>query len=285
MADPFRAIAYGGRLAFVGGLHRSGTSIVHRCLADHPEVSGLHDTGVPEDEGQHLQSLYPPAWVHGGPGVFGFSPEAHLDETSPLVSEANARKLLSEWLPYWDADRRILVEKSPQNLLQSRFLQALFPSCRFIIVLRHPVAVSYATQKWTTWAPRLRRLGISNKRLPKIWIHRLIEHWLVCHERFERDRPHLNEVLVVRYEDFVANPQERLHEMQAFLGLPPAELQREVQGGVNDRYWRAWEARRSHPLTRFYAQAVVRRLEERVRRFGYSLLSERVAQRSGGAGA
>ena len=52
-------------LVFVGGLHRSGTSLVHRCLASHPAVSGFSDTGVPEDEGQHLQTVYPPDFRHG----------------------------------------------------------------------------------------------------------------------------------------------------------------------------------------------------------------------------
>ena len=72
------------RLLFVGGLHRSGTSLVHRCLTRHPEVSGFSGTGVPEDEGQHLQTVYPPAYAHGGPGRFGFDPDAHLTESSPL---------------------------------------------------------------------------------------------------------------------------------------------------------------------------------------------------------
>jgi hypothetical protein len=52
------SLVTGERLVFIGGLHRSGTSIVHRCLSDHPDVSGFQSTGVWEDEGQHLQSVY-----------------------------------------------------------------------------------------------------------------------------------------------------------------------------------------------------------------------------------
>ena len=51
----------GQQLVFVGGLHRSGTSLVHRCLAEHPSASGFRNTGVWEDEGQHLQTVYLPA--------------------------------------------------------------------------------------------------------------------------------------------------------------------------------------------------------------------------------
>ena len=70
-AGPSSASPGERRLLFVGGLHRSGTSLVHRCLTRHPEVTGFSDTGVPEDEGQHLQTLYAPAYAHGGPGRFG----------------------------------------------------------------------------------------------------------------------------------------------------------------------------------------------------------------------
>src|SRR6516164_3214081 len=103
-------------LVFIGGLHRSGTSILHECLREHPRASGFRETGVPEDEGQHLQSVYPPAKVHGGPGKFGFHREAYLTESSLLVSDANREKLLCDWKKYWDITKATLLEKSPPNL-------------------------------------------------------------------------------------------------------------------------------------------------------------------------
>lgn len=261
----------GARLAFIGGLHRSGTSLIHRCLSDHPEVSGFQNTGVPEDEGQHLQSVYLPAGAFGQVGQFGFRPESYLDEHSPLASRENALRLLSDWLPHWDTSRRILVEKSPPNLVRTRFLQELFPASRFIVVLRHPIAVAYASQKWTSRMPVLRRLGVADERNPKLWIHTLVEHWLVCHERFERDRPLLRHLHVLHYEDFVDSPQEHLERLHEFLGLAPAPLTRDIRPRINDRYWQKWMDRRSSPLTRHYANWIIRKFEDRVARFGYSL--------------
>ena len=43
---------------FVNGLHRSGTSILYRLLSAQLNFSGFSETGVPEDEGQHLQTVY-----------------------------------------------------------------------------------------------------------------------------------------------------------------------------------------------------------------------------------
>ena len=143
------------RLVFVGGLHRSGTTPLARCLADHPQISGLSGTGVEEDEGQHLQSVYPPARAHGGPGRFALSAAAHLTETSPLLTPEVGPRLLEQWSPHWDLSRPVLVEKSPPNLLMTRFLQGAFPDARFVMVVRHPAIVSLSTRKWA----RLRSLG------------------------------------------------------------------------------------------------------------------------------
>jgi hypothetical protein len=119
--------------------------------------------------------------------------------------------------------------------------------------------------------PALRRLGLADRRLPKVWIGRLIEHWLTCHEQFERDREHLRAVHVLRYEDFVARPEQHLREIQAFLGLASVSVGRDVRDGANDAYMHQWSRRCAHAVTRPYTRRVRKSFEDRVSRFGYSL--------------
>jgi len=257
---------------FICGLHRSGTSILFRCLRQHPDFSGFHDTGVAEDEGQHLQSVYPPAYVHGGPGKFVFDPRSRLTEKSPLVTDENRIRLFYQWSRFWDMDRRFLLEKSPPNLLKTRFLQAMFPNTRFITIIRHPIGAGLATKKW------------SHTRVTS-----LIEHWVRAHEAFVEDMAHLGHVHVLRYEDFVADPQGTLDEIFRFLGTEPVTNQLEVRN-VNEKYFRMWEEMLAAPLSRWDVRRAIRRFEARVRPFGYSLEDPRalhemsIPRRKGGAG-
>jgi hypothetical protein len=245
------------RLVFLAGLHRSGTTLLARLLAAHPEISGFSGTGVPADEGQHLQTVYPPASVYGGPGRFGFAPESHLTESSPLVSAENARAIFDEWSPHWDLSRPMLLEKSPPNLLKTRFLQALYPGSAFVVIVRHPIPVSVPTAKWR-----------GTRRYD-----RMFAHWLRCHALFEADRERLDRVHVLTYEQLVSDPAGVLRGIFEFLELDPIPPSEPVEGGANEKYFRQWKELKRDLRMRAYLDLVSLRYERGVRRYGYSLLS------------
>jgi len=212
----------GHRFLFISGLHRSGTSILHRLIRGHPDCTAFSKSGVPEDEGQHLQSVVPAASAFGGPGVFAFDARCNLDENSDLVTAINRDKLLREWCAYYNLAKKTLLEKSPTTIVRARFFQALFPGCRFIFIVRHPIAVSLATRKWS-------RTSLED----------LIDHWITAHTIMLRDMAHLENKIVVRYEDLVASPQPILNKIYSFAGLTPIPASEQLRDH-NAAYYVAW---------------------------------------------
>lgn len=259
-------------LLFVGGLHRSGTTMLARMLAEHPQISGFADTDAPADEGQHLQDVYPVISPGRQAGRFAFHREAHLTESSPLAGPASRERLLDAWSPHWDTDRPVLLEKSPPNLLMTRFLQATFPGqARFVLVVRHPVAVACATQKWSATRP-----------------HELLHHWAVAYHTAAGDLPSLAHVAIVRYEELVAQPDAAVARSLAVVGLQDHAPGRSVESGVNadnfasDRttrgdvnegYFASWRARKRSLPKRVYLDVAERRYESDARAWGYSIRS------------
>lgn len=217
---------------FIGGLHRSGTTLIARVLGQHPEIATLTGTGVPEDEGQHLQDVYPTAGRHGGWGRFAYRDGAHLTESSSLVSPGAAARIEAGWEPYWsDRGAPIRLEKSPPNLMQLRFLRALWPDASFLVVIRHPVAVTLATRK------QMRRSRNPVRRFyPDL---RVLRHW---ERAYSIAQPDLESVgaTVVRYEDFVADPQAQADRIYSSLGLQPVAVQAAIDPDANGRYLDAW---------------------------------------------
>jgi len=212
------------KFLFIAGLHRSGTSILSRCLAEHPLISGFKNTGVPEDEGQFLQTVFPPAKHFGGPGKFGCNPQMHLTENSSLVTYQNKEKLFAEWGRYWNFSKLVMLEKSPPNLLKTRFLQAMFPNCYFVVVVRNPIAVSYSTQKWT-----------------KTPINSLLDHWIECHKLFLEDKNYLKNCFCIKYENFVSNPDLWLKRIYDFIDIHNYQNRLEIDVNANEKYLKQWK--------------------------------------------
>jgi Sulfotransferase family len=252
------------KFVFVGGMHRSGTSLIARTLAQHAQASGLTKTGVVEDEGQHLQSAYPNDETYGGPGEFALHDAAHLTELRQDSIAPARERLLREWSCYWDMRKPILVEKSPPNLVMTRFLSSIFPDSYFIMVMRHPVASALAITKWDKF--RLRRFRPDR-------LHRIIANWLRGYEVFIDDTRHLapERVTLVRYEDFVAAPQAMLERLWRFLEIEPSHVAPDIRPQLNAMYFARWRGSDWNLVAKLSRALIVHRFQSRVTPFGYSL--------------
>jgi len=242
------------KFIFIAGLHRSGTSLLDQIIKSHPKISGFQNTGVPEDEGQHLQSVYKVAKAFGGPGKFAFHSESYMNETHPLATEENAKKLFTEWSSYLDISKKYLVEKSPPNIIRTRFLQNLFPESKFIIILRHPIAVSFATKRWSDGS-----------------ISELIEHYLLAYEAFFKDMKSLQNVHIIKYEEFILMPQETMDKIFMYLELQSISIEEKILKNINEKYFLEWE-KEKEIMGKNELDNIYLKFEERVNNLGYSLI-------------
>ena len=240
---------------FVCGLHRSGTTVLARCIGKLRDCTSFENTGVLMDEGQYLQNVYPVDDAYGGPGRFGFSIGAHLTENSSLLTAANISKLRASWDAHWDQSKPVRVEKTPSNLLMTRFLQAAFPNSYFVVIKRHPVAVSLATQRWCLTP-----------------LHRLFEHWMLCHEIFDQDKAFLRHVYELTYENFVSDPQKHLKQIADFIGIDfVGAPEQRVDKRCNAKYLDRWaQMLSSSPLSAYYFR-LARMYEDGFAAHGYSV--------------
>ncbi len=238
---------------FIAGHHKSGTTLLQKIICEHPLISGISQTDVPRNEGQWLQSVYETALFYGGPGKYIYDIRSYMNEHHVLATEKSAKTIRKQWESFYDPKCKYYVEKSPPNLIRTRFLQKLFPNSKFIVILRHPLVISYATQKWR-----------------KVSIKSLLEHSLKGYEIFIKDIPYLKSVYVLRYEDLVSQPQNEVDRIYDFLGLESKGVRHTINTNSNDIYFSVYRKDRSHFLKKIYFP-ISSKLEKRVNKIGYSI--------------
>ncbi|WP_221583746.1 sulfotransferase [Microbacterium sp. G2-8] len=220
-------------LIFVGGMHRSGTTILADILSSADDAAGLDGSGAHMGEGQFLQDVYPVDNSFGGVTRWAFDPRTHMTEVD--AQPDMARRLWDAWSPWWGDDAQFLVEKSPLNIVRTRFLAEVFPQAKFVIVTRHPIAQSLAVHKWARTVRE--RAGDQ--------FSRLVELWLAAHRTAQRDIDRLDNVRVVRFEHLVTQPRGELDRLSEFLGVRLGdEAVSRLDAGVLEHYATIWDRAR-----------------------------------------
>ncbi len=184
---------------FLVGFPRSGTTLLDRMLAAHPEVRVLEETNPLAPLIRRLAESLP----SGG---------------GDLVFDSEARTLAARVAEEIGSGRppgvRVLLDKLPLNSAYAGWLARLIPESRFVVVVRDPrdVVLSCWLQ---TFAP--------NAAMRQFWdlgttvdyyerVMELLRFWLEATLPAERRR-------IVRYEDLVRGPRPRLEALSSFLGI------------------------------------------------------------------
>jgi hypothetical protein len=188
------------RWVFLVGCNNSGTTLIHDVLA----ATGKF--GFMPHEGQRYTDVLRRAHKRGFQRVWSeYVGELQMDERHPTT---DVPRLLFDWLGELTQPLKpMILEKTTANAVRMRWLQRAFPEAAFIGIVRNGYAV----------VEGIKRKGHKSA-------DRGARHWKLVNEMMLNDAVHVKNFLLVRYEDFVASPQEALLRIAAFLEIPSDDV-------------------------------------------------------------
>ena len=194
------------RWLFVVGCYNSGTTLLSAMLAEHPEIGSL------PDEGQYLTRELICDYEIGVPRMWSKREDLfrwHAGYLGPDVE-----RIRKEWGARINRRTAVVLEKTPANIARMLWLQANFRDAYFVAIIRNGYAVAEGIRR----KARIDGGG-------EIWaINDCARQWRRCVEVLEEDKPAIEHIMELRYEDFVAEPMAHLARIWAFVGVDPTFL-------------------------------------------------------------
>jgi len=215
-----------GKLLFIVGSPRSGSTLLSRMLGSH---SAVFSPAEP-----HL--LTPLAHL----GYYESVDKAPYD---PFITQGAIREVVSK-LPSGEADylgalraytdavyrrllepsgREILLDKTPAYALVLDFVAKLYPKSHYVVLTRQPIAV---------WSSYVQSFFDGDHETAHLH-NPLLERYVPAIARFLREPP--VPLCHVRYEDLVSRPADEMQRICAFAGLEYEPGMVEYGGGDEGR--------------------------------------------------
>ena len=201
-------------IVFIVGFPRSGTTWVSWLMAQHPAVLSCQQGGIfhalqPLRGWWSAQGEYAKAVVGLGDGMERADMTGALGPAGPAL-----RPLVRgvfERVAALDDDASVVVEQTPENLVQVDFISEVLPEARFLHVVRDPRSVLCSLQKAVaSWADP-GGFPTSPVEFSRMWCEYM--------ERAEALDRASDRYLEVRYEDLLADGPPHLEKIWSWLGL------------------------------------------------------------------
>lgn len=144
------------------GNFRSGTTMLQKLICAHPDVVALYEpVGL---------------WLYADPG------RIHDEFDERDATDKVKRYIRNEFFKYQlQSGNRIIVEKTPHNILRIPYVRAIFPEARFLYIVRNPLSfISSVELKWQQPATR-KRIVKRLKSTPVTQLHHYLKHFLNQH--------------------------------------------------------------------------------------------------------
>lgn len=223
---------------------RSGTTIVQKLIATHPDVADWYEPRT--------------LWLYADPGRN--HDEFDESDATPRVKRYIRRRFMGFQRRHGD---RIVMEKTPANILKIPYVHAIFPEATYLFMVRNPFSfLSSVEMKWqrpvsargvrrrlrstpigqlhhyagrlvrdqfgkrilhrkylSTWGPRYK--GMDEDLRTHHLLTVIARQWARCSRKAAEDlsRFAAGQVLAFRYEDFVEDPTTHLDRISRHCGL------------------------------------------------------------------
>lgn len=267
---------------FLLGAARSGTSLLYKCLCLHPEAAwmsnwvrrfpGAPALGVLNRLPARLPRARTAVWFGGGQNAYVYGTPRRLAERvfpmpvegepffnrhgiAPPGGGSSAAAAGPSTLPAAvaavtrAAGARVFVSKRIANNWRVRQLAEVFPSARFVELVRDGRAVAYSLSRVDWWEDSEL---VWLPGTPADWHRQGMDPWELCARNWVAELDAIAEGLGavpadrrlrLAYEDFVAAPLETLEEVARFAGLGPSTEWRRRLGELSfpdrNETWRA----------------------------------------------
>ena len=225
---------------FIVGTGRSGTTILGKVLSIHKDIGFLNEPKA------MWHSVFPNEDVSGN-----FSrKESHFRLTGKDASNKtirSARRLFGFYKAITCS--RLIVDKFPEMIFRVEFIKRIFPDAKFILLVRNGWDVSLSIETWSQkygkvsrgnvtdwWGTNNRKwilmvdqlirgstdLGPVYQQLEKIQTQRdraAVEWVVTMREGLTKKSMFPDDVIIVKFEDLVNNPNENITNILKFSGL------------------------------------------------------------------
>ncbi len=188
-----------GLPVFVVGMPRSGTTLTEQIIAAHPKGGGA---GELNRIGRMHQGLNE---EKGSAHLFDRMVEGRPDRCRDL-----AAKYVS-MLKFLAPGAKRVVDKMPHNFVALGFIALFFPNARIVHCIRNPADNFISAYQNPINPNHSYAYAAESYALYYKEYLRLMQHW-------QQLLP--GRIFTLRYEDMVANPEDKTRQLLEFLGLP-----------------------------------------------------------------
>jgi hypothetical protein len=192
--------------AFLLSPPRSGSTLLSALLDLHSEIRVSAEPWMLLS----LYSMYREAnqgALYGSESLSRGFTEFLIEEDFKRAARSFAESAYADKLR--ESDKRIFVDKTPRYYHILQFVEELFPEAKFIVLSRNPFDI--AASILTSW-------GVSSGELTGRYISPFTFDLDFAIRRLNLFKANQPNVLHIRYEDLVRNPENTLKKVQEFLG-------------------------------------------------------------------